>query len=205
MVTQNILDQIIKHTIVPTMKNEEFKKSGKNFYKGLQELGWCLQLQSNKWNTIEQVEMRINTGIFIPFLYELEWKQPLPKFPKEYDCIGRKSVGELKSLKQDYWYQIDTSTDIDQLSQKIKDDLENTVLPYFEDYQTLHGVVEGIQNKKLSPGGFLNYAILLAMIGEIETAKRLLEKEYRNTPYGSQRAVIKRMSKELSIELQLTK
>ena len=123
---------------------------------------------------------------------------------KEYNGVIIK-LTELKSLKQDYWYQIDTSTDIDQLSQKIKEDLENAVLPYFEDYQTLHGVIEGIQNKKLSPGGSLNYAILLAMIGEIETAKRLLEKEYRSTSYGSQRAVIKRISKELSIELQLTK
>ncbi|MDQ0246854.1 hypothetical protein J2S09_004458 [Bacillus fengqiuensis] len=201
MTMKDQLNKIIKEKIAPLMKQEGFKKSANNFYHELPELGWCMQLELNRWNTVEEVEFRLNTGIYIPKVYELIDRKPSPKFPKEIDSIARRTVAELKGIKTDFWYRLDRHKNIDSLIQQVQTDIEDVALPHFKQYYTLHDVVEGITQKQISPGSMLALGIVLAMDGQLEKATNIFRKDYKLS-YGVQKAMVRRITQEFDIELE---
>ncbi|MDM5329964.1 DUF4304 domain-containing protein [Neobacillus sp. CF12] len=113
MTMQEVLKAIISEVIHRKLKPEGFKKQGKNFYKPLSQLGWCLDVQSDKWNTKDYVEFTLHAGIFIPLTHELSSMKPSPNFPKEMDCMIRKSISELRGFWAGPLYVINDQTSVE--------------------------------------------------------------------------------------------
>ncbi|MBD3920015.1 DUF4304 domain-containing protein [Paenibacillus sp. PR3] len=176
--------KIVTEIITPKMNNLGFKKSSYNYYKKVDDtLGICFNLQPNKYNDQEEVRFTFNVGTFVPNAYEvyinLNSNNELPKFPKEYNCIERKRIGNLKKTT-DLWYTLNPSTDIETVHKEVSNDLDHYIIPY----------IQGINQRKLLETsdetlGWPDKIILTIykiQNGLVTEGNDTLKKLYRNKP-----------------------
>ena len=139
-----------KHTFVfekitDYLKDNDFKKRGNHFYKSNGSIGYCMNIQNDKWNDANQIRFTLNVGIFTEaFWLECEdFKNSgiIPTFPKEYECAIRERIGNLLPVKEDKWYCITSGTDVMKLWSEIEHDLNEYILPFFACYNTESDVI----------------------------------------------------------------
>lgn len=131
--------------ITDYLKENDFKKRGNHFYKSNGSIGYCVNIQNDKWNNANQIRFTLNVGIFTDAFW-LECKDfkntgIIPTFPKEYECAIRERIGDLLPVKEDKWYSITSSTDVTKLWCEIERDLTEYVLPFFTRYNTESDVI----------------------------------------------------------------
>ena len=131
--------------ITDYLKENDFKKRGNHFYKSNGEIGYCVNIQNDKWNDANKIRFTLNVGIFTEaFWLECEdFKNTgiIPTFPKEYECAIRERIGGLLPVKEDKWYCIASSTDVMKLWSEIERDLTEYILPFFTRYNTESDVI----------------------------------------------------------------
>lgn len=131
--------------IADFLKDDDFKKRGNHFFKRNGEIGYCVNIQNDKWNDANQIRFTLNVGIFTEaFWLECEdFKNTgiIPTFPKEYECAIRKRIGNLLPVKEDKWYCITSGTDVMKLWSEIERDLTEYILPFFARYDTASDVI----------------------------------------------------------------
>jgi len=126
------------------LQEEGFRKRGYNFFKKNGEIGYCVNIQHDKWNNNDQVRFTLNVGIYTDdfWLKYLDFKHTgvIPTFPKEYDCAIRKRIGELLPEYEDKWYSITNKTDVDKLWDDLEQDLIGYVVPFFSNHNKVSDV-----------------------------------------------------------------
>ncbi len=131
--------------IADFLKDDDFKKRGNHFFKRNGEIGYCVNIQNDKWNDAMHIRFTLNLGIYTErFWLECEdFKNTgiIPTFPKEYECAIRKRIGNLLPVKEDKWYCITSGTDVMKLWSKIERDLTEYILPFFARYNTASDVI----------------------------------------------------------------
>ena len=131
--------------ITDYLKDNDFKKRGNHFFKSNGSIGYCVNIQNDKWNNANQIRFTLNVGIFT----EAFWLEcgdfknigMIPTFPKEYDCAIRYRIGDLLPVKEDKWYCITSDTDVMKLWSEIERDLTEYILPFFIRYNTASDVI----------------------------------------------------------------
>lgn len=125
------------------LQEEGFRKRGCNFFKKNETMGYCVNIQNDKCNN-DQVMFTLNIGIFTDdfWLEHLDFKHTgvIPTFPKEYDCLIRKRIGELLPKHEDKWYSITAKTNVDELWNDLEQDLIGYVVPFFSNYNKVSDV-----------------------------------------------------------------
>lgn len=182
LLLQKNLDQIIKDIITPALKKEGFKKSGRNYYKKIDHYGLCFNIQSSLYNHSEEVRFTFNTGIFIPTIYELYYNGELPSFPKEYDCINRKRIGELLGIKTDLWYSITNTTNESDLERQLSSDIEEGIIKYFRDFKCDSNLIDIFNNNNYSksPNDYVFLSGFIIQFGDAEKGKEFFKDYYYN-------------------------
>jgi len=175
---QKNLDEIIRDVISPILKQQGFKKSGRNYYKGVQHFGLCFNVQTSRHNNENEVEFTFNTGVIFPEVYKHFYPEmSLSSFPKEYECVQRTRIGQLLG-KPDLWYRLKRGQSIHDISLIVKRDIENYVVPYFEKFTSdddiLHMVEIGYRT------GAPNEDALFAGFCILHGSKALGEKILKN-------------------------
>ena len=131
--------------ITDYLKDNDFKKQGNHFFKSNGSIGYCVNIQNDKWNNANQIRFTLNVGIFTDafWLESLDFKKTgmIPTFPKEYDCAIRYRIGGLLPVKEDKWYCITSGTDVVKLWGEIERDLNEYILPFFACYNTASDVI----------------------------------------------------------------
>ncbi len=138
----NIQDKrtFVFEKITDYLKENDFKKRGNHFYKSNGSIGYCVNIQNDKWNDAEQIRFTLNVGIFTEAFWleceDLTNTGIIPTFPKEYECAIRERIGDLLPVKEDKWFSITSSTDVTKLWSEIERDLTEYALPFFTRYNT---------------------------------------------------------------------
>ena len=131
--------------ITDYLKENDFKKLGFHFFKSNGSIGYCVNIQNDKWNDANQIRFTLNVGIYTEaFWLECEdFKNTgmIPTFPKEYDCAIRYRIGDLLTVKEDKWYCITSGTDVVKLWSDIEHDLTEYIMPFFIRYNTESDVI----------------------------------------------------------------
>lgn len=131
--------------ITDYLKNNDFKKRGNHFFKRNGAIGYCLNIQNDKWNNSEVIRFTVNIGIFTDSFWlehhDSKHSGIVPSFLKEYDCAVRKRIGGLLPVHTDKWYRITADTNVLKLWADIEHDLEKYVIPFFDKYNTELDVV----------------------------------------------------------------
>ena len=131
--------------ITDYLKDNDFKKRGNHFYKSNGSIGYCANIQNDKWNNREIIRFTLNVGIFTDsfWLEHEDYKHTgiIPTFPREYECAIRERIGNLLPVKEDKWYCITSDTDVVKLWSEIERDLTEYILPFFIRYNTESDVI----------------------------------------------------------------
>ena len=188
MSMQQVLEELIKDTIAPLLKAEGFKKRGKNFAKLLPDLAWTLNIQSSMWNTKDEVEFTLNTGIFTEKLFGTMYEFEAPQFPSEISSVLRLRINELKGTKDD-WYNLDEKTDIQELKNIITRDIQETILPHFNKFQSLTDLIAELEKwpENEMPGSPHELTILYYNTGKEELALERLKNFISNCKLDSKK------------------
>lgn len=131
--------------IADFLKDDDFKKRGNHFFKRNGSVGYCMNIQNDKWNNAEHIRFTLNFGIYTERFwfehYDFKHTGIAPAFPKEYECAVRKRIGDLLSTNEDKWYNITSNTDVMNLWDDIEHDLTDYAMPFFTGYNTESDVV----------------------------------------------------------------
>ena len=131
--------------IAEFLKDDDFKKRGNHFFKRNGEIGYCVNIQNDKWNDAMHIRFTLNLGIYTErFLlehYDFKHAGVAPAFPKEYECAVRERIGDLLPTNEDRWYSITSDTDVMKLWDYIEHDLTDYAIPFFAGYSTASDVV----------------------------------------------------------------
>lgn len=126
--------------IADFLKDDDFKRRGNHFFKRNGAIGYCLNIQNDKWNNSEIIKFTLNVGIYTDsfWLKHEDFKHTgiVPSFPKEYECAIRERIGDLQSVHNDKWYCITADTDVLKLWNDVGHDLEEYVKSFFDRYNT---------------------------------------------------------------------
>ena len=131
--------------IADFLKDDDFKKRGNHFFKRNGEIGYCVNIQNDKWNDAMHIRFTLNLGIYTERFwlehYDFKHTEVAPAFPKEYECAIRERIGGLLPVKEDKWYCITSSTVVMKLWNEIERDLTEYILPFFTRYNTESDVI----------------------------------------------------------------
>lgn len=131
--------------ITDFLKDDDFKRRGNHFFKRNRAIGYCLNIQNDKWNNREIIRFTLNIGIYTDSFwlehYDSKHTGIVPSFPKEYECDIRKRIGGLPPAHDDKWYYITANTDVLKLWEEIEHDLTEYVKPFFDKYHVESDVV----------------------------------------------------------------
>ena len=137
--------KFISGKIADFLKENDFKKRGNHFFKSNGEIGYCVNIQNDKWNNAEQIRFTLNLGIYTErfWLEHYDYKHTgvAPSFPKEYECAVRKRIGSLMPTNEDRWYCITYDTNVMKLWTDIEHDLTYYVMPFFARYNIESDIV----------------------------------------------------------------
>lgn len=168
--TEFKFDQIIKNGFHDILKPIGFKKKAYNFYLRRQDIGQIVNIQKSSFYSKDRISFTINTGIFVPEywagLYYNIGKE-LPIFPSEPECLIRQRIGQLRN-QNDTWYDVDEKTDENDLIIEMRINLENYILPYFEQTKTKDGFLAMLDKNELP----LNPLGKLVVYGELKQILR---------------------------------
>ena len=131
--------------IADFLKENDFKKRGNHFFKSNGEIGYCVNIQNDKWNNAEQIRFTLNLGIYTErfWLEHEDFKHTgvAPAFPKEYECAIRKRIGSLMQTNEDKWYSLTSDTNVIKLWDDIEHELTDYVMPFFAGYNVEPDIV----------------------------------------------------------------
>lgn len=206
MKMQDVLKQLVKETMAPLLKSHGFNKKGNHFARMFSEFSWTLNVQSSKWNTNDDVEFTINTGLFINKLYGTYYLYDPPAFPTEVESVLRRRVSELKSESEEYediWYKLTLATDLNDLKERIKKDIEDVILPHFQQFQSIKDIIQRLE--KSEEVGYFEPAYVLAILykenGDIEAAQKRMKNVYIECETEDQREYAKELAERLGLML----
>ena len=124
-------DTIIKEGFTPLLKPLSFKKKALNYYRQLSEVGHIINIQKSIYSHRNHIRFRINTGIFEPKFWSVSHTGQVPDYPTEPVCLIRKTINDLRGRK-DLWYEIHNYTDEQKLIKEIQEDIQQYILPFFD-------------------------------------------------------------------------
>ncbi|WP_416729778.1 DUF4304 domain-containing protein [Fictibacillus sp. JL2B1089] len=203
---QDVFKHIVKETIAPSLKKLCFKKKGNNFARTFPGFSWTINVQSSSWNTREDVAFTINRGISIECLYGTYYKDEPPKFPLEVDAVMRLRISERKSTTdqhEDSWYKLTPATNLEDLIEQVKGDIERVIIPHFQQLQSIQDIIIGLE-KREAQGYHENPHVLAVLYHECddrEAAKERLRSVFAECETDAEREETKDLAERLGFEI----
>lgn len=162
------IEIIIKSGFSNFMKNEGFKKSGKNWHKQFEGYCWIVNIQSSQSNFGDTGKFTINLGVYHHTIEQLANGQPLITKPKEYEATIRTRLGSLFT-EHDYWWQIKDQTFLEDITHDLILKMKNYGFPWLINHikveQIYEAIGSGLSDKAL--------ATVLLVKGTNETKQRI--------------------------------
>lgn len=117
-----LIDDVIRRDLTQRLKADGYCKSGRTFYSLGESRTTIVNVQASKSNLGEEGTFAINLGVYIPDVAKITNALPFTgRFPKEYDCTIRQRLGMLMTDGKDYWWSVNSTTDIDALAKDVGD------------------------------------------------------------------------------------
>ncbi len=128
-------DSILKDIVSPIFKSYGFKKQRNHFFRENEIIIQTFNVQQSQWNNAESKKFVFNTGIIEKEIHSKITEDTLPVFPKNTDADVHMRNGHIMN-KGDLWYELNYSTNLKELKERVKKDISNYVITYFEYYNS---------------------------------------------------------------------
>ncbi len=182
--TQEKFDRIIKESFIEILKPLGFKKKANNFYLPLEKIGHIINIQKSYYSTKDDIRFTINVGIFSPeywlacFNYH---NKDVPAYPTEPECMIRERISSMRGLP-DIWYNITTTTDIEELIAEMKYNISSFILPFFEKLNTVQKLINELEASEtlLHTAAKMTFFTEIKLLDKARAEYRKISKENYN-------------------------
>lgn len=164
-------DSILKNGFHEILKPLGFRKKGNNFYSQKDGIGHMINIQKSIYNAKHHIHFTINASVFLPEFWSVcynYFNRPVPDFPTEPECILRKRIGELRD-ESDKWYEVTDDSDPAELSEEMKKNVTEYILPHFGRVLTKDMLIDHLD--KQTDTGPMEKLIVFGELGELTKAK----------------------------------
>lgn len=166
-------DDILKTTIIPFFKEYGFKRKSQNFYKQINDIGQCFNVQRSQWNSYNgSMTFTFNLGFFNQEIFKIVADKPeVIEFPKTTDCFIQNRLGTY-SHGRDHWYTLARNIKKDDVRSQIEKDLTHHLKPIFETYASLDALKKLVdKNEKTVGPVFAPYYLIVFYMTTGQTGK----------------------------------
>lgn len=176
-------NSIIKETLAPLFKKNNFKKSGLTWNKKNNEITQVINIQKSKYSDAELVDFTFNLGVFSAVAFEIIWENSAPKVAKEENCLLRTRIGpviqnDFSGTAKDQWWRIENSTNVDNLARELLDVTENVAMTFLDKFYSINRVEEVMVNirgwQSKNPQHLLNLAVVVYLTGKNSEAESII-------------------------------
>lgn len=183
----DILNKFIIEELRDILQKEGFKLKGKNRF--IRKVGKCnqeLNLLFRKINGQEAGYIQIFLAFRFDELEKLAAGLKGEKLKKDWPTFSI-NIGNLKKEREFIEWFLNETTDTKFLSTQILNYINEYGYPFWQQFSSIQGVIEGYENQNLSlmlNGNSYRWKIAAAywLNGEIESAKHILEKWEQGKP-----------------------
>ncbi|WP_342332890.1 DUF4304 domain-containing protein [Pedobacter sp. FW305-3-2-15-E-R2A2] len=175
---------LVKNCIVPFFKSLGFKKSNLNFNRTINGVVQCANVQKSQWNHHERISFTINLGFYNETVFRIS-KDRIndSKFIKVDECFASVRTGHL-IYDHDYWYEINLESDFPEIEERVINDLNQHLLPLFEELQTLSSLCEVLRiTREDRPFNLMinrnDLAVLELEFGDFQNGRDILINQYK--------------------------
>lgn len=169
---QNEFDTLISNFVIPILKENDFKKEGNNFARKTEDIIQAFNIQKSQSNSKDDISFTFNIGFFSEKIYE---RNPVPSFPKTYDCFLLIRSGHLM-YGNDKWFQLNKDTNLIELEKEISRVMKE-IVELFNAHKNLFSLKELMSKYgSVSP---LTRIEFLALVNEKEEAEKKLQEAYK--------------------------
>jgi hypothetical protein len=143
-----IINTAVESGISPPLRSKGFRKVSTHFFKTEDVVTRVVNVQSSKWNSSQEARFTINLGLYFPAIAESLDLPRMPAHPKEYCCILRTRIGALLPVQKDFWWEVASNTNANELSKELNEVLTRYGLPWLEQNSELVKAADELERKQ---------------------------------------------------------
>jgi hypothetical protein len=163
----------------PTLKSAGFRKQGARFRRQVSPTVIQLaNIQSSQWNIGSDGEFTVNLGVYHRDLAALDDASPVVESPLVQHCIVQERLGFLMPVGRDFWWSINTTTDLVALGAEVASAWARYGKPWLDSNSTLEGAREFLLQHK----HYFLVAVASLAMGKRDDAEHWLEKAIAEAP-----------------------
>lgn len=194
--TVHEVQKLLIDKLVAILRQHGFKHSGGTFYRQQGELTHIISLVGSKWNQGEDATYYVDLAVYYASAYEVEWGDPRPDVPKEYDGqLRNRLTGKDVPMEWEFSPKVDKLALADRLAVAVA----THGLAYFEDIDTPLQLTNWIMDKRkdgmITIAGHISRAIILSIIGDRERAQIEFDEYFKNNKYLNNDSPVSKMIK----------
>ncbi len=172
------------------LKPFDFKKSNNTFYLNKENNWGIIDFQTSKDSTAFEKIFTINLGISSTTIREY-LEDEVKKKPSTWDAHWHMRIGNLLPIKNDYWWKINTITNVEVLANEIKNILIEKAVPQLMSIISDDNLIESwLNNNYTGTTEAAKYKYLLILLkknnrDELFDFVNELKQTIKNKPYES--------------------
>lgn len=148
MKAKEIIDEIIRTGLGPVLKAEGFRKAARTFrHTDTSDATKIVNIQASQWGTAEDGQFTINLGVYFPVVAVLHDIYPERDSPRACDCLVQERIGSLMPIGQDFWWQVTSTSNIEQLADEIVFVWHQCAKPWLDRHSELAAAQEFVSSK----------------------------------------------------------
>jgi len=176
------IDSIIKTGLHPTLKQEGFRKSSRTFRRGFDHCVQITNIQGSWTNYGDQGQFTMNLAVYFPEAAELHGLYSITNHPTISDCMIGVRIGRLMPVKRDYWWEVDSESNLDEISSDIKTQWQTHGKIWLENHSSFEGALTFCLDQKQ-----LFWATIFSLIlGRQADARQYLYEAIAKVPPNSE-------------------
>jgi Domain of unknown function (DUF4304) len=176
--------KVVVAAFAPALKAAGYRKQAARFREDVSPTVIRLvNIQSSAWNMGSEGQFTVNLGVYHRGLAELHDACPVVESPLVQHCDVQQRLGCLMPVGRDYWWSIDSKTDLVALGSKVASAWEKYGKPWLDTHSTL----EGARDFLLSMDSHFLAAMASLAMGKPDDAHHWLDKANEEWPEGSGR------------------
>ncbi|MDR7212739.1 DUF4304 domain-containing protein [Flavobacterium piscis] len=177
----------------PFFKQTGFTKKGNTYYLEVNKNYGIINFQKSRESTKELIKFTINFGIYSNFLGQLEYDYNNSLKPEVEQCQWQARVGTFMPGSADYWWSVNLSDDLNNVTNNVMDIVRNNIMPEINKRLSDDGLINCWMNETFAGtteiGRFKYLTTLLKAKSDFNTLNQVIEAFMQNSQ-GKPNAII---------------
>lgn len=133
------VDEVIRLDLAARLKTMGFRKRSRTFHLAGGDHVRVVNVQGSRSNAGDAGQFTVNLGVYYPEVNALfGLRADSAASPRECECTIRQRIGTLMPVGQDFWWSVESGTDVSALAREVGEAWELFGAPWLEFHADLH-------------------------------------------------------------------